>query len=127
MNVDDEGLSKEHLRCNWEKQIGKRHSFRAKFIFQNKDAALLRRVVTVGGTPFRDHLWIPRAKKFKSIEDGDIIEFSAKVNRYWKGHRGVKANGRYLYDIDQKLVPALTLTNINTLYVIFPEEEITEN
>lgn len=127
MNTDGVGLTKEQLHCNWESQIGKRHSFQAKFVFQNNKAALLRRIVSIDGTLFRDHLWIPKAKKFKLIENGDIIEFSAKVNRYWKGHPGVKMNGYYLYDIDQQLVSALTLTNINTLYVIYPKEKTAEN
>ena len=63
---------------------------------------LLADIEDADGNFFRDHLWIPYTRKFKSLqlEHGDIITFWAKVYNYrrFKTHRGY--GGRYTYRLE---------------------------
>lgn len=78
-------------------RIGKRYKFAATKTNTNGRFFLLHNIQDVRtGTPFRDHVWLRKCKKFRKI--AAEITFTAKVNEYVsKGER------------------KLTLTNIRNL------------
>jgi hypothetical protein len=48
---------------------------------------LLIELRTVDGSSLTDHHWFPLTRGFErlALQQGDIVEFSATVSRYWKG------------------------------------------
>lgn len=62
---------------------------------------LLINIIDMTGKEVSDHLWFDVGKTFEKVklEEGDRIQFHARVKPYWKGYRG---NGE-MPDLDYKL------------------------
>ncbi len=86
------------MRRELAKQEGQRKRFRATFIRLGKktnyqgyseETILLNRVIdTETGNVVTDHLWFSFTKGFQDarIQEGDTIEFEARVKEYKKGY-----------------------------------------
>ena len=57
-----------------------------------------RKVVT-------DHLWFTMGKRFQSLnlQNGDIVEFDARVTRYYKGYQGRREDELHPIELDYRL------------------------
>lgn len=63
--------------------IGKRYDLTATYGGISPEGyIILLDVQADDGTPFKDHVWLPYGKKFKNLEPGDQLKFTAKVNYY---------------------------------------------
>lgn len=95
-----------------------RHTFTAEFVRFGKKSAykgpdlttlLFKDVRNVNGKVVTDHLWFTMTKGFEKCElqEGDIIQFDARVAMYEKGYKGRRYGEEYfLYmetSIDYKL------------------------
>ena len=54
---------------------------------QYSGTILLKDITRVDGTSLTDHHWFPLTRGFErlALQQGDIVEFSATIARYWKG------------------------------------------
>lgn len=87
------------MREELAKQEGRRMLYRARVgRFGSKPAyrgpavptILLRDVRDSQGNVVADHLWFMLGKSFSrlDLEAGDVVEFTARAEPYWKGYRG---------------------------------------
>ena len=59
---------------------------------------LLTNVKHITGETFRDHAWVSWSKRFKKVEFGDVIEFTAEEEVY-KSSDGMKIGLHHLRNI----------------------------
>lgn len=100
---------------NWHEQIGKQHTFTARFIRAGHRQMLLRDVSCTDGTHFRDHLFLPYTKTFrrKKLRNGDTLTIRGKVNRYYKKDEGYEHMPRH----PKFLIAQYEITNIKIITI----------
>ena len=86
------------MRKRLERLVGQRHTFTATFIRygvakavrgKRIDHLLFLDVRNSKGRLMAHHIWMPlsQGEQMPEMFTGDVIRFSAEVNRYWKGEK----------------------------------------
>lgn len=84
-----------------------------------KPTILFTQIKDSAGNIVTDHLWFNLTKGFDSLElqQGDLVEFDARVKRYEKGYRG------YRDDIDRSVETDYKLSHPTKIVKIVIAEE----
>lgn len=100
---------------NTLKKIGKeeRHTFIGTFVKTGQksgykvpvETIMLKNIKTPDGKMLTDHLWFTFTKGFKDVnlQEGDIVQFDARVAEYERGYFGRREEVYVPWSIDYKL------------------------